>query len=101
MATLVIGGARSGKSRFAQSLGANALGPICLATAHASDAEMAARIARHRLDRADYWRTIEEPLHIADAAKRYHSDCDFLLLDCLTVWLSNPCWEHRDKEERG
>ena len=75
MVSLVIGGARSGKSRFAQSLGATARRAFYIATARAEDAEMEARIAEHR------------------------SECDFLLLDCLTVWLSNHCWQHRDRPE--
>lgn len=99
MLSLVIGGARSGKSSFAQSL-CTAAGPVVyLATARVEDAEMAARIARHRLDRPAHWTTVEEPLEIAGAVERHTGHCDFLLLDCLTVWLSNLCWAHREDGE--
>jgi len=99
MVSLVIGGARSGKSRFAQSLGATARRAFYIATARAEDAEMEARIAEHRRHRPAHWFTIEAPLEIADAVERLRSECDFLLLDCLTVWLSNHCWQHRDRPE--
>ena len=95
MLTLIIGGARSGKSRFAQTL---SVGPriVYLATGNPSDAEMADRIARHRRDRPTHWLTIEEPLEIASAVERHAPQCDCLLIDCLTLWLSNLSWEHRD-----
>ena len=96
MLSLVIGGARSGKSRFAQSLSAGASRVVYLATARAEDAEMSARIARHRQDRPAHWITVEEPLEIGSAVERHAADCDFLLLDCLTLWLSNFCWQHRE-----
>ena len=96
MLSLVIGGARSGKSRFAQSLCSNSRQVIYLATARIEDAEMAARIARHRRDRPADWVSIEEPLHIGAAVEDHAGNCEFLLLDCLTLWLSNFCWEHRD-----
>jgi adenosylcobinamide kinase/adenosylcobinamide-phosphate guanylyltransferase len=100
MVSLVIGGARSGKSRFAQSLGVNAKRVVYIATARSQDAEMdaemAERIRRHREERPAHWVTIEEPLEIGNAVERHAADCDFLLLDCLTLWLSNFCWEHRE-----
>ncbi len=96
MLTLVIGGARSGKSRFAQSLGANARRAAYIATARAEDAEMVERIARHRQSRPAEWVTIEEPLAIARAVETHAAQFDFILLDCLTVWLSNFCWQYRD-----
>jgi adenosylcobinamide kinase/adenosylcobinamide-phosphate guanylyltransferase len=99
MVSLVIGGARSGKSRFAQSLGADARRAFYIATARAEDAEMEARIAAHRRQRPAHWRTVEAPLAIADAVERHRVECEFLLLDCLTVWLSNFCWEHREKSQ--
>jgi adenosylcobinamide kinase/adenosylcobinamide-phosphate guanylyltransferase len=98
MLSLVIGGARSGKSRFAQSLGATATRVVYIATARVEDAEMAARIAQHRQTRPGHWETVEEALEIGHAVER-HSHCDLLLLDCLTLWLSNFCWEHRDMAE--
>jgi adenosylcobinamide kinase/adenosylcobinamide-phosphate guanylyltransferase len=100
MVSLVIGGARSGKSRFAQSLGASYRRAFYIATARPEDAEMEARIAEHRRQRPAHWCTIEAPLEIAAVVERHRGECDFLLLDCLTVWLSNFCWEHREKPER-
>jgi adenosylcobinamide kinase / adenosylcobinamide-phosphate guanylyltransferase len=95
MLTLVIGGARSGKSRFAQSLCA---GPLVayIATARAEDDEMRGRIERHRAERPEHWITIEEPLDLARAAREAAAYADIVLIDCLTVWLSNLMWERRD-----
>lgn len=86
---LVGGGARSGKSAFALAL-ARTLGPrrVFLATAQAWDAEMAARIAAHRAERAADFETVEEP-HDPLAALERARGADVLLLDCLTLWLSN------------
>jgi adenosylcobinamide kinase/adenosylcobinamide-phosphate guanylyltransferase len=95
MLSLVIGGARSGKSRFAQSLCGHAPRVVYLATARAEDAEMVDRVRQHRDSRPAHWVTIEEPLEIGSAVERYAAGADFLLLDCLTLWLSNFCWEHR------
>jgi adenosylcobinamide kinase/adenosylcobinamide-phosphate guanylyltransferase len=99
MLTLVIGGARSGKSRFALQLGCQSRRPAYIATARADDAEMAARIARHREARPAHWVSIEEPLAVAAAVAAEAPERDFILVDCLTVWLSNFCWEHRDETE--
>lgn len=101
MLSLVIGGARSGKSRFAQSLGQSAVRVVYIATARVEDAEMASRIEQHRQTRPAHWTTIEEPLEIGSAIERHSAGCDFLLLDCLTLWLSNFCWEHRETGEAG
>ena len=62
---------------------------------------MEARIARHRLDRPPHWVTIEEPLDIGTAVEQHSADCEFLLLDCLTVWLSNLFWAHRESGDAG
>jgi len=93
MLSLVIGGARSGKSRFAQTLAAGAARVVFLATARAEDGEMAERIRRHRDQRPAHWLTVEEPIAIGAAVERYAGGCDLLLLDCLTLWLSNLCFE--------
>lgn len=87
---LILGGARSGKSRLAESLAAESqLKVIYVATATAGDEEMAARIARHRSQRPEHWELIEEPRHLAEVIRK-HSQADHcLLIDCLTLWLSN------------
>lgn len=88
MLTLVLGGARSGKSRHAQDLAAGSGTAVCcVATAEAGDAEMAARIARHQADRPGHWRTAEVPLHLAAAIRAAAEPC--VLVDCLTLWLNN------------
>jgi adenosylcobinamide kinase/adenosylcobinamide-phosphate guanylyltransferase len=88
--TLVLGGARSGKSAFAEGLVcASGLSRIYLATATVGDDEMQRRIAHHRATRADHWRTVEEPLAIVDALAREGRDGAGIVVDCLTLWLSN------------
>ena len=85
---LVIGGARSGKSRFALDRAAKLGRPrVFIATAEAGDDEMAARIARHRADRPRGWRTVEEPRRLAQALSRFKGGV--VLVDCLTLWLAN------------
>lgn len=88
--TLVLGGARSGKSRYAEQLAeqAAASGIYC-ATAEAGDAEMAERIAAHRARRGAFWRTVEEPLALAAVVAAEARPQRPLLIDCLTLWLSN------------
>ena len=88
--TLVLGGACSGKSRYAECIveGAAACGTYC-ATAEAGDAEMAQRIAAHRARRGSFWRTIEEPLALAPVIAAESLLDQPLLIDCLTLWLSN------------
>ena len=92
--TLVLGGARSGKSAYAEGMIESVLGNACegavyLATARAGDAEMAARIDQHRRRRGQAWRTVEEPLDLAGALLRYAGPAFPVLADCLTLWLSN------------
>ena len=101
MLTLILGGARSGKSRLAQRLAATAGRVSYIATAQAGhDPEMAARIERHRADRPNSWRTIEEALALAGAVEKAASEADAILIDCLTLWLSNLFWEYRDGATR-
>jgi adenosylcobinamide kinase/adenosylcobinamide-phosphate guanylyltransferase len=101
MLTFILGGARSGKSQLAQRLATPAGRVSYVATAQvADDEEMAARIERHRAERPASWRTIEEPLLLAETVERAAGECDAVLVDCLTVWLSNLFWEHRDGSPR-
>jgi len=87
--TLVLGGARSGKSRYAESLIAATPPPwVYVATAQALDAEMAERIAHHRKRRGDGWHTIEEPHDLQDAIDAAPAGAA-VLVDCLTLWLTN------------
>ena len=96
---LVLGGARSGKSAYAQRLAeAAASERLYLATAEAGDAEMAARIARHRADRAQGWTTLEEPLALAEALAAEARPGRALMVDCLTLWLSNLMLAGREVE---
>jgi adenosylcobinamide kinase/adenosylcobinamide-phosphate guanylyltransferase len=106
MLTLILGGARSGKSRFARER-AGGSGPVfhsqvsqgrvCyIATARtADDAEMQARIARHQADRPAGWQTVEAPLALAEAVEVASRQSAVVLVDCLTLWLSNLLWENR------
>ena len=89
-ALFVLGGARSGKSRYAQER-VEALGGrlAYVATAQALDAEMVDRIARHRADRDDRWHTVEAPVDLAAAITEASRQHDAILVDCLTLWLSN------------
>lgn len=98
--TLVLGGARSGKSAFAQTAAeakASETGGrlVMIATAQAFDSEMVERIARHREDRGSTWMTIEAPLDIAGALKGLGAD-DVVVVDCLTLWVSNLMLDERE-----
>ncbi len=97
MLTLVLGGARSGKSRHAQALCKDADKVVYVATAPAvdTDDEMLRRIARHRAERPAHWKTIEEPLDLARVVREMAPPDAVLLVDCVTLWLSNLAWEHR------
>jgi len=86
----ITGGARSGKSAFAEKLAGDIPGKRAyLATAQALDAEMVARIEHHRLRRGSAWDTYEEPLAITELLKKLSGRYEVVLLDCLTLWLSN------------
>lgn len=87
---LVLGGARSGKSRYAQGRAeAAAEKRLFIATAQAFDDEMRDRIARHREDRGPGWETLEEPLNLAAVIAAHAAPDRALLVDCLTLWTSN------------
>lgn len=95
---LILGGARSGKSRLAESRALGSDGQLFyIATATADDREMSARIGHHQARRGPQWQTVEEPLRLAGTlcSLARHDRC--LLVDCLTLWLSNclhaECWQ--------
>ena len=97
--TLVLGGARSGKSRHAESLAEARPGDcVYLATAEPLDAEMAARIRAHQAGRGERWRTVEEPLELSDALREAAGSDRVVLVDCLTLWLSNLLGAGRDPD---
>ncbi|KPF89193.1 adenosylcobinamide kinase [Rhodopseudomonas sp. AAP120] len=100
VSTLVLGGARSGKSVFGEQLVAGSrLTKIYLATATRSDDEMAERIAHHRNRRGfSGWTTVEEPLALVDALTREAGRGRAVLVDCLTLWLFNLMEAGRDPE---
>ena len=94
--TLVLGGARSGKSRHAEALVTATPAPwMYVATAEPFDDEMKARIAEHRSRRGEKWRTIEAPLDLAGAIERAPAGAT-VLVDCLTLWLNNLMYNNRD-----
>lgn len=88
--TLILGGARSGKSRYAEQLALQSQQSVVyIATAQAQDAEMHTRIAHHQASRPAEWLTIEEPLALAATLEAYAQPERLLLVDCLTLWLTN------------
>ncbi len=96
---LVLGGARSGKSRIAQARAEAEPGALVyIATGQALDAEMGERIARHRADRGPRWRTVEEPLALPDTIAAEAAPGRVVLVDCLTLWASNLMFADRDTE---
>jgi len=88
--TLILGGARSGKSTYAEQL-ATEIGPsvLYIATAEAKDEEMAARIAAHRSTRPATWQTLEAARNVGQALAKFDRSPDVILLDCLTLLVSN------------
>ncbi|WMS86079.1 bifunctional adenosylcobinamide kinase/adenosylcobinamide-phosphate guanylyltransferase [Pleionea litopenaei] len=98
MIHLVLGGARSGKSHFAETLASNLTQdthqPVTyLATATMGDDEMIERISQHKLSRPNHWRLVEEPFHLAEAIAS-NENSSVILLDCMTLWLSNWLCSH-------
>ncbi|MCW2236793.1 bifunctional adenosylcobinamide kinase/adenosylcobinamide-phosphate guanylyltransferase [Azospirillum canadense] len=95
--TLVLGGARSGKSRHAEALVTAMPGPrVYIATAQVWDEEMADRVARHQQDRGPGWMTVEEPLDLSGVLRRHAVPGTNVLVDCLTLWLSNLMMDEAD-----
>ncbi len=94
---LILGGARSGKSRYAQARAEALAGDlIFVATAQAFDDEMTDRIALHQADRGPRWTTVEAPVDLAGAIDRHGRATNILLIDCLTLWTSNLLLADRD-----
>jgi adenosylcobinamide kinase/adenosylcobinamide-phosphate guanylyltransferase len=87
--TLVLGGARSGKSRYAQQLAEQSQRVMFVATAKASDDEMHAKIERHKIDRPKDWLTVEEPLELPKVLAEHEMVCDVIVVDCLTIFVAN------------
>ena len=95
--TLVLGGAASGKSAYAEDLVLRLPGnPVYIATAQAFDGEMTDKIAVHRARRGETWTTVEEPLDLAGTIARADAPDATLLVDCLTMWLNNLMADDRD-----
>ena len=89
MITLVLGGARSGKSQYAQTLASRAADVVFVATAQPIDDEMRAKIARHRQERPAEWKTVEAPIELEAAVREHGRRSSFLLIDCLTTFTAN------------
>jgi len=90
MKELILGGVKSGKSRLAEQYAQESdLDVVVIATAEALDEEMHARIEQHRQQRADHWQVVEEPLHLARALTAEAAEGHCIIVDCLTLWLTN------------
>ena len=96
----ITGGARSGKSAFAENQALHLGSPVSyLATAQGFDDEMAERIKLHQERRGEEWKTIEEPLHLSQALACCDGTTEAVLVDCLTLWLTNLLFLYEDQEE--
>ena len=94
--TLVLGGARSGKSRYAETLAARHKQRIYLATAEIIDAEMRERVELHRAQRGKGWRTLEVPLDLVGALREADRPGSFALVECITIWINNLIYHDKD-----
>ena len=99
--TLILGGARAGKSTYAQRLAGSSERVLFVATAEAGDRDMAARIEAHRESRPAEWDTLEEPLDLVGALATVADGHDTVLLDCLTLWVSNLLLQGEETESAG
>jgi adenosylcobinamide kinase / adenosylcobinamide-phosphate guanylyltransferase len=97
---LVLGGVRSGKSRYAQELASRGKQVAFIATAEACDDDMRRRIARHREERPASWATFEAPVALEDTLLECGSKFDTILIDCLTVWTANLMHAEQSDEDR-
>ena len=99
--TLILGGARSGKTTYAlRAAEMTGRGPVMIATGEALDVEMEDRIARHRAERGPAWRTLEAPLDLAAAVNQIGPG-ETAVIDCLTLWVSNLMFAERDIDEEA
>ena len=97
-ASLILGGVKSGKSRLAEQQALDSgLTVSYIATAHAGDKEMQQRISHHQQSRPSHWQTIEEPLHLAAMIQQHNHPKHCVLVDCLTLWLTNLLLHQDDK----
>jgi adenosylcobinamide kinase/adenosylcobinamide-phosphate guanylyltransferase len=87
--TLVLGGVRSGKSRYAQQLGERVQRVVFVATAQPRDKEMQRKIELHQSSRPPHWTTVEEPLALSEAIAQHGRGCDLMIIDCLTLFATN------------
>lgn len=99
--TLILGGARSGKSAFAVELGKRYSRVVYVATAQILDEEMANRVKLHRQMRPEAWRTIESPYQADKTLEGLEGQADLVLIDCLTLYVSNLLLDEKEKEEKG
>lgn len=97
MVTLITGGIKSGKSSYAIKLGENFNKKIYIATAEPFDDEMRKKISLHREERGNGWDTIEEPINLIDAIRK-GLNYDFILIDCITMWINNLLYYGKDVE---
>jgi adenosylcobinamide kinase/adenosylcobinamide-phosphate guanylyltransferase len=97
--TLVLGGVRSGKSRYAQQLAERWLRVMFVATAKISDDEMQRKIERHRQERPADWTTVEEPLELTRVLMHHQLDCDVMVVDCLTIFAANLLEEEGENDD--
>lgn len=99
MIQLILGGARSGKSRYAEQLATDLKKPVIyIATATPSDSEMAARITHHQQQRPQEWRLCEAPLNLAETIKSESHKQQTILVDCLTLWLNNHLFHYPSQD---
>lgn len=99
MLTLLLGGARSGKSRLGLQLAERSAAPVTfVATGEGRDEEMAARIAAHRAERPQHWATVEAPLHLEQALRQVPEGTT-VVIDCLTLWVANLMEAGRSDDE--
>ena len=96
--TLILGGARSGKSRLAQEMASLAKTVLFVATASAGDEDMRIRIAKHQAERPSHWRTLEAGLHVGDKIDIAFQDEELVLIDCMTLLISNVLCQYSDDQ---